>query len=116
MLSSVIKRMVTKILSFNHLFLLVVVTLVVTFVLLGTALLLYKLSGTAQLDLSRPGYETARDQSETVKPDEFSPSGALNDQTIEDFKAMYDQRAERIEGVNAFGPDPLSDATLSITE
>jgi hypothetical protein len=107
---------IARLRGYNNLFLLALVTLFTTICLLGVSIFLYRVSGTAQLDLSRPGYETARDNSETVKTDEFSSVGAINDKTIEEFNTMFDARAKKIKAVDAFKPDALSDSAFGIAE
>ncbi|MDR0591072.1 MAG: hypothetical protein LBG75_00675 [Candidatus Nomurabacteria bacterium] len=102
--------------EYNNLFLLTVSALLVTMLVLGMALLLYKVSGTAQLDLSRPGYESARDKSESVTSDDFSPTGSLSDSVVSEFNNMYSARAQKIKNINAFGPEALSNDAFGIAE
>jgi hypothetical protein len=109
-------RAAEKLRGYNNLFLLTAITLAVTVVLLGISILLYRVSGTAQLDLSRPGYETARDKSEAVRSDEFDSTGPINDKTIKEFESMYDSRASRIKSINAFKSEALSNEAFNIAD
>ncbi|MDR0398101.1 MAG: hypothetical protein LBH36_02905 [Candidatus Nomurabacteria bacterium] len=112
----IINRVAEKISSYNNLVLLVVVTLTVTMVLLSISILLYRASGTAQLDLSRPGYENARDKSEVVRADEFDSTGPINDKTLKNFESMYDSRASKIKSVDAFRSEALSNEAFNIAD
>jgi hypothetical protein len=91
--------------------------IVLAFLLVTVALTLYVSSGTAQLDLSRPGYEKIRTQ---VRSDEsfkgFSSSGTLDDASLKQFESLYDQRLKEIESVDAFGNDVLSPKSLQIDQ
>ena len=90
---------------------------VLSLLLVIIALTLYVSSGTAQLDLSRPGYEKIRTQ---VRNDEsfkgFSDSGPLDDTSLKQFESLYDQRLKEVESVDAFGNDVLSPKSLQIDQ
>jgi hypothetical protein len=85
--------------------------------LVSIALALYVSSGTAQLDLSRPGYEKIRTQ---VRSDEafkgFSSSGKIDENTLRQFEALYEERLREVESVDAFGSDVLSQKSLQIDQ
>ena len=85
--------------------------------LVTIALTLYVSSGTAQLALSRPGLEKIRAQ---VRSDEsfkgFSSNGTLDDASLKQFEALYDQRLREVESVDAFGNDVLSPKSLQIDQ
>ena len=83
--------------------------------LVGVALALYASSGAAQLDLSRPGYQSVRQQAaQNDSFDGFPASGALDEKAIEQFRKLYDERAKQATDVDSFGGDVLSDKSLSI--
>lgn len=90
---------------------------VLSLLLVTVALTLYVSSGTAQLDLSRPGYEKIRTQ---VRSDEsfkgFSDSGPLDESSLKQFESLYDQRLKDVESVDAFGNDVLSPKSLQIDQ
>lgn len=110
------QKATTKLREYNNLALLTAAALLVTVALLAVSIFLYRVNGTAQLDLSRPGYESARDKSETVKSDEFAPTGTIDSKTVENFKSMFNARAEKIKNANAFGVDSLNDESFGIAE
>lgn len=81
------------------------------------SLQMYNLSGTAQIDLSRPGYKDIRSQATTGSGDvqTFSPTGIVDEKTIDGFKSLFDSQATRIKTANAFGGDPLNPDALIVT-
>lgn len=94
---------------------LVALTIVISIILTIVSLWLYRTSGAAQLDLSRPGYESVRERaSQTDEITSFSASGPLDGQVLDDFRALYDDELKKITELDNFGSDVLSDATLGI--
>lgn len=90
-------------------------SLFVAMLLVTISMSLYFSSGTAQLDLSRPGYQSVRDQSRTEDPYKgYSASGPVNDQTLDEFEKLYNERSKNATSVDAFNPDVISDAALGI--
>lgn len=90
-------------------------TIVISLFLVGVALALYASSGAAQLDLSRPGYVSVRQQA--VQSDSFAgfpSSGPVTKDTLDQFRTMYQKQATQATNVDSFGGDPLSDKSLSI--
>lgn len=83
--------------------------------LVGVAMALYNNSGAAQLDLSRPGYQSVRDQ--VVSTDDFTSfpaSGAIDQQALDQFRSLYEEQSKQATNVDAFGGDVMSDKALSI--
>lgn len=90
-------------------------SIVIAVFLVGVALALYASSGAAQLDLSRPGYQSVRKQA--TQDDAFSgfsANGALDKTALEQFEKFYDERAKQAIGVESFGGNGMSDESLSI--
>jgi len=81
---------------------------------MAVALWLYRISGTAQLDLSRPEFNGVRQQAKVTEDDEFESSGTITRGTVNDFMKLFKARAEKIDAIKAFGPEPLSDQALSL--
>jgi len=100
----------------QHRFMLLVgATILISLFLVGVALALYASSGTAQLDLSRPGYESVRKQA--VRSDTFNgypSSGAIDKSALDEFRKLYDKQAQQATSVDSFGGAAMSDQTLSI--
>jgi hypothetical protein len=94
---------------------LVAITILISLFLVSVALALYASSGAAQLDLSRPGYQSVRDQAgRTTSFDSFPANGTLNKEAVDKFRKLYDQQAERATNVDSFGGAAMSEQTLSI--
>jgi len=79
-------------------------------------MIMYNSSGAAQLDLSRPGYVDVRSQVVVNEGDfqSYSSTGAINKDSINDFKSLYDKQAQKVKAADAFGGDPLSSDALGI--
>jgi len=101
----------------QHKFLLMIgFSVVIALFLVGVALALYANSGAAQLDLSRPGYQSVREQAvRNDMFDSFPSTGDLDQQAIEQFRKLYDERAKQATSVDSFGGTVMSDEALSIS-
>ena len=94
---------------------LVALTIIVSLFLVGVSMALYSSSGAAQLDLSRPGYQSVREQANPTSDFERFPStGKLDSKTINDFKTLYDKKAKEATAVDSFGGKVMTDQSLSI--
>ncbi|HEY5695782.1 MAG TPA: hypothetical protein VIQ80_03025 [Candidatus Saccharimonadales bacterium] len=102
----------------RHRFIMLIMsTIVVSLFLVGVALALYASSGAAQLDLSRPGYKSVRDQAARSNTFEgFPATGTMNQDALNQFRKMYDQQAKNATNVDTFGGDVMSDKALSIDD
>lgn len=90
-------------------------SIIIALMLVGVSMKLYASSGAAQLDLSRPGYEHVSEkvaQSEVFKG--FPSTGGIDKKTLEEFRAMYNKRADQATNISSFGGDVMSDVALSI--
>lgn len=100
----------------KHRFMIMIIcSVIIAFLMVMVSLQLYSTSGTAQFDLSRPGYKSVRDQ---IKRDEafdgFPATGAIDKAALDQFKELYDKRANDLTAVDAFGSDVLTDQVLGI--
>ncbi|MEO5950581.1 MAG: hypothetical protein ABIQ04_03990 [Candidatus Saccharimonadales bacterium] len=100
----------------QHRFIIMIVTvIIVSLVMVGSALALYASSGAAQLDLSRPGYQAVRDKViPSDKFDTYSSTGTLDKQAIDDFRTLFNKSSKQVIGVDSYGGDVLSDQSLQI--
>lgn len=91
-------------------------SIVLSLILVFVSMVIYSSSGAAQLDLSRPGYMEVRSQAVTGSSDlkYYSDTGVVDQSTIDEFKALFDTQAKKINAVDAFGSDPLSDSALGV--
>jgi hypothetical protein len=94
----------------------IIAVLVVATLLTSVSLWLYKVSGAAKLDLSRPGYEKIRedvqDDGDGTKP--FSPTGVLDDAAIADFRSRYENIKARLDHMNDYDDATMSDENLGL--
>ena len=95
----------------------IVLAIFVAMFLVYVALNLYSSSGTLQLDLSRPGYDNARQ--EAIKDNElfrgFSADGPINEESLKEFDKLYKEKAaQALIEFDAFSGDALSDAALTL--
>lgn len=115
-----IKSSETELLGFwarHRFFLLVFVTIIISIGMTVISLAMYNLSGSAQLDLSRPGYQSVSSQVEHEDTTgEFSASGAVTSESIEEFIQLFNQYGDRAKAVDAFNGDPLNPETLEFTD
>jgi hypothetical protein len=100
----------------RHRFLaMIILIILVASALVGVAMALYASSGAAQLDLTRPGYVSVRDQAvRSNQFDGFSASGSIDETTLDAFKILYTEQANKATGIESFGGDVMSDKALSI--
>jgi len=95
----------------------IILAIIVALFLVYVALSLYQSSGTRQLDLSRPGYDSAR--KEATKDSQvfagFPSDGPINANSLKQFDELYKQKAsEALIPLDAFSGDSLSDKTLQL--
>lgn len=101
----------------KHKFLLMVgSSIAVALFLVVIAMSVYNGSGAAQLDLSRPGYQSVRKEAAGVGGEAgiFPASGALTPAALSEFRTLYDKRLSEMQAVEAFGGDVMSDSTLRL--
>lgn len=91
----------------------IVIAIGLTFI----SMVLYAWSGAAQVDLSRPGYQSVRKEAmSSEKYDGFSATGGIDKKVLQEFEGMYSKQADQVLGIDAFAGDVLSDATLKIDD
>jgi len=103
----------------RHRFLfLIAATIVISIILVSISLYVYKASGAAQLDLSRPGLRSVSSQTINANKDftDYSDIGPINKTTVTQFKQLYDKQVQAITQVDAFGGDPLNPDTLEFAQ
>lgn len=102
----------------EHRFMILIIgTLVISIVLVSLSIFIYKVSGSAQLDLSRPGYRSVSDKVDRSEPvTEYSAFGPVNKQTVDEFTKLFEKQATRAKAVDAFNGDPLNPEVLEFSE
>lgn len=93
---------------------LIALVLVVSSILVAISLSLYSSSGAAQVDLSRPGYQTIQKQASQDRNETSYPaSGELNKSAYDEFSALYNKHLGRIES-NLYNTEPLGEDALQL--
>ncbi len=90
-------------------------SIMVALLLVMVSLALYASSGTAQLDLSRPGFKSV--QSQLDKSDSFegfSADGPVNKQVIDDFERLYQKQKKTVDSTDVFSGSALEPQALGI--
>ena len=93
----------------------IIAALIIAMLLAVVSMALYVSSGASRLDLSRPGYERVR--SETQRDDQettFSATGRMNSAVADDFQARFTKHRDTLSKLDTFGSDALDDAELQI--
>jgi hypothetical protein len=87
----------------------------VTAILTSISITVYIASGAINIDLSRPGFETVRqdieDNSETAP---FSPTGPIDQSTIDDFNQRLENIKTDLNQMNDFSVEAISDQALNL--
>lgn len=97
----------------HRLSLLLIITVVIALTLTVISMFAYNASGTAQLDLSRPGYSSVSDKVNTTdKITEYNSFGTVSTDSINEFTKLYDAQAVKAKAVDAFNGDPLNPEVL----
>ncbi len=92
-------------------------TILSALLLTAISMTLYFVSGTAKLDLSRPGYESARTQIHRTNGTDqnFSSNGDIDSVVIKDFLKKYDREAKDLQQYGSLNNPILDDSQLGIT-
>lgn len=95
-------------------FLAIVIALLLTVV----SMALYFISGTSKLDLSRPGYESARKQitHDSSNDQSFPSTGPIDAKVIKDFLARYDKETKNLDQYDKFDQNILDDTQIGLTD
>lgn len=99
----------------HRFFVLIVGVILVSLLLVCVALSLYNSSGAAQVDLSRPGYQSIQTEAgrKTVE-DSFPSSGKLDKSAFDEFDKLYGNHSKRVVGVDSFDPQALDVTNLQL--
>lgn len=94
----------------RHRFMILIgLTILIALILTVVSVIMYELSGTAQLDLSRPDYQSVSDQVDSDNQiKDYSAIGPITTDTVNEFLELYDEQADKAKAVDAFNGDPLN--------
>jgi hypothetical protein len=111
-------KKIGKFINQHQLASMIIAALLITGLMTGVSLWLYRASGAFRLDLSRPGYEQVRGEvvqdSKEEKP--FSSSGSLTPGVIDDFHKRLDRLQADLSKMSGFGEEALSDGNLGLEQ
>ena len=95
---------------------LIIGAVAVSLCLVVLSMWLYNMSGAAQLDLSRPGYQDVRAQAQTSTQFKgFESTGSLDKKALDSFDKLYRQQKKEIsDSSDGFSAAPLSNEALEI--
>lgn len=93
----------------------ITLVIVVTAVLTSISMTLYIQSGASGLDLSRPGFSTARDDLQQDTNTTFKSTGSLTPKDIEAFTKLYEKQRAVLSSLSNFDDESLSDESLGLT-
>jgi hypothetical protein len=80
-----------------------------------TSVYMYVSSGVSQLDLSRPGYESIREQVEYNSSRQvFDDEGPVNEDSVDEFLELLNERMDELQNISDFSGQSLDDATLDL--
>ena len=97
-------------------FVLIVGVILLSFVLVCIALSLYNSSGAAQIDLSRPGYQSIqKEASRGQVNDSFPSTGKLDKNAFDSFDKMYGNHTRRVVGADSFDTQALDAALVQLS-
>lgn len=97
-------------------FVFVTASILLSSTIVSISMTLYNISGAAQLDLSRPGYNAVRGQIEADDSafQNFPANGPINSKIISNFILTYKNYSTKVKSFDAFGGDPLNSNELGI--
>ena len=93
----------------------IVAALLIAMAMTAVSMALYVSSGASRLDLSRPGYERAREAVQRDgDEDTFSSTGPLNSSVTNEFQRRFTAHRERLKHYDNYGSTALDDNELQI--
>lgn len=99
----------------HRFFVLIFGVIIISMLLVSVALGLYNSSGTAQLDLSRPGYQDVRRQATREgSAVSYPANGDLDQKALDLFRDLYKARAQKAAAGDSFSSNALSDESLQL--
>lgn len=93
----------------------IILTISIALLMTVISLSLYVSSGTLQLDLSRPGYESAR--KEIINPDDdsdFATTGPVNKRALDEYQKLFDAQRKELDSIAKFKGKGLEDESLGM--
>lgn len=93
----------------------IIAALLIAALLTAVSMALYVSSGASRLDLSRPGYERVRSETQREEREAtFSSTGPMNSKVAEDFQARFNKHRDTLSKLDTYGTNALDDTELQI--
>lgn len=79
------------------------------------SVIVYTVDGSYRLDLSRPGFETEREEVKTTESQKtYDTTSPVTETTVTDFLTEYDTRIKDLSEYGDFRDEPLSNGTIQL--
>lgn len=99
----------------HRFFVLIAGVITLSFLMVCVSLNLYNSSGAAQVDLSRPGYQSIqREASRGNIEDSFPSTGKLDAAALDQFDTLLGRHAKQVVGTDSFDPTALDLTNLQL--
>lgn len=99
----------------HRFFLLVALVIAISCVMIAVGMYVYNTSGAAQVDLSRPGYQSVRSEAKRDSlNDSFPSTGDLDANAFDSFNKMYSEHARQVVGIDSFDPTALDSSAAQL--
>ncbi len=101
----------------HRFFALIVGVILISTFLVSVSMSLYNSSGAAQVDLSRPGYQSIQKEASreaTSAQDAFPSTGKLDAAAFDSFNKSYNNHADRVVNATNFDAEALRTDTLQV--
>lgn len=93
----------------------IVVVIGISGVMTSISMFLYIQSGASGLDLSRPGFSSARADLQSDRSATFAPTGSLTEKDMASFDKLFTEKRKYLESLGKFDDEVLSDEALGFT-
>lgn len=101
----------------RELFVFMVGSVVIAFILVAVSTALYTSSGASLFDLSRPGYKSVQGEvKQTDHFEAFSADGPVTKEALDKFQQSYQKQTQSVSNSSNFDGTALSDQSLNIDE
>lgn len=89
----------------------------ISFILVLIAMHFYVSSTAIELDLSRPAYQSVREQANRdTQTASFPSTGKIDDAAVQQFRTMYTDQYDKAVGVDGFDSKAMSDQALELPD
>ncbi len=109
------RERLAEIVEQHRIFYAIILALLVAMLLTAVSMALYVSSGASRLDLSRPGYESLRDEVQQGGDEStFSSTGPINSGVADDFQQRFDKHRDTLSKLGDYSSRALDDQQLQI--